>query len=287
MPITHPDRILFPKSRLTKADVRAYYDLVAPHVVAAMRDRPLSMQQWPRGIGSPGFFRHAAAGAPGWITRVTVGHEAHPVEHLVIDRPQTVAWLANQAALTFHMTASRIASLDNPDWVAFDFDPPEEEDPKTSFARIVPLARALAWLLEELHLVSFPKTSGKRGLHVFVPIAPGHTFDGSHAFARGVSDALVGRFPDDATTVRSKKLRRGRLYLDAEQNARLKTMVAPYSIRATPDGQVSAPLQWDEVDERLDPAAFTVRNLEKRLSKVGDLFAPVLEGRQRLPTFKE
>ena len=281
VPITHPERILFPKSKLTKAHVRAYYDLVAPCVVNALKDRPLSMQQWPRGISSPGFFRHAAANAPEWISRVTVEHEAHPTEHLVIDRPQTVAWLANQSALTLHMTSSRLGSLDSPDWVAFDFDPADDD-----FQKIVPLALALKRLLEELKLESFPKTSGKRGLHVFVPLGPGHTFEQAHGFARSVSDALAGRFSDVATTQRAKAKRKGRLYLDAEQNARLKTMVAPYSIRATDRGQVSAPLEWDEVDARLDPAQFTLDTFEKRLAKAGDLFAPVLHGTQRLPTFK-
>jgi bifunctional non-homologous end joining protein LigD len=279
---THPERILFPKSKLTKADVRAYYDLVAAPLVNAMKGRPLSMQQWPRGITSPGFFRHAAANAPEWVTRVTIEHEEHPTEHIVIDKPQTLAWLANQTALTLHMTSSRIGSLDSPDWVAFDFDPADDD-----FKKVVPLARALHGLLEQLKLESHPKTSGKRGLHVFVPISAGHTFEQTHTFAQRITEALAERFPDEATTLRPKALRKGRLYLDAEQNARLKTMVAPYSIRAVEGGQVSTPLEWDEVDARLEPSRFTLKTFEKRLAKVGDLFAPVLRGHQALPTFND
>jgi len=282
VPTTNPERILFPKTKRTKTDVRAYYDCVAPLLVKAMNGRPLSMQQWPRGINKPGLFRHAAAAAPEWVTRVTVEHQAHPTEHIVIDRPETVSWLANQSALTLHMTSSRLDSLDSPDWVAFDFDPADGE-----FNKLVPLALALKALLDQLDLVSYPKTSGKRGLHVFVPIAPGHTFEQVHTFARKVSDALTERFSDEATTIRTKAQRNGRLYLDAEQNARLKTMVAPYSIRAVEGGQVSAPLEWDEVDPKLDPARFTIMTLEKRLAKVGDLFEPVLHGGQRLPKFND
>ncbi len=281
VPITHPERILFSKPKITKAEVRGYYDLVAPLIVKAMKGRPLSMQQWPRGINSPGFFRHAAANAPEWITRLTIEHEAHPVEHIVIDKPQTVAWLANQAALTLHMTSSRIGSLDSPDWVAFDFDPADED-----FKKVVTLARALKGLLDQLKLDSTPKTSGKRGLHVFVPVAPGHTFEQVHTFAQSITQALADRFSADATTVRSKAMRNGRLYLDAEQNARLKTMVAPYSLRAVEGARVSAPLEWDEVDSKLDPQRFTLKTFEKRLAKVGDLFEPVLRGTQWLPTFK-
>jgi bifunctional non-homologous end joining protein LigD len=282
VPTTHPERILFPKSKITKAEVRAYCDLVAPQLVAALKGRPLSMQQWPRGIDKPGFFRHAAANAPDWITRVTIEHEDHPTEHIVIDKPQTIGWLANQAALTLHMTSSRIESLDQPDWVAFDFDPADDD-----FKKVVPLALALKGLLDQLELESYPKTSGKRGLHVFVPIGRGHTFEQAHTFAKSISGALADRFSDAATTLRAKAQRNGRLYIDAEQNGRLKTMVAPYSIRAVEGGQVSAPLEWDEVNPKLDPARFTLRNFEKRLAKVGDLFAPVLRGSQRLPTFED
>jgi bifunctional non-homologous end joining protein LigD len=116
------------------------------------------MQQWPSGIGKPGIFRQGATTAPAWIPRVTVQHVDHPLEHIVVDRPETVSWLANQSALTLHMTSSRAATVDNPDWVAFDFDPAE-----AGWAQIVPVAKALKGLLDELKLLSVPKTSGKRG----------------------------------------------------------------------------------------------------------------------------
>ena len=182
------------------------------------------MQQWPQGIGKPGIFRQGATSAPPWIPRVTVQHVDHPLEHIVVDRPETVSWLANQSALTLHMTSSRVATVDNPDWVAFDFDP------ATGWEQIVPLAKALKGLLDELKLLSVPKTSGKRGLHVFVPLGPGHTHAQALSFAEAITGALAARFPDQATTERSLNRRRGRLYLDAFQNGRLKTMVAPYSI---------------------------------------------------------
>ena len=281
VPITHPEKVLFPSSRITKADVRSYDDAVAPALIAALRGRPLSMQQWPQGIGKPGIFRQGATTAPPWIPRVTVQHVDHPLEHIVVDRPETVSWLANQSALTLHMTSSRAATVDSPDWVAFDFDPGEG-----GWAQIAPLARALKGLLEELKLSSVPKTSGKRGLHVFVPIGPGHSHAEALAFAEAVTGALAARFPDLGTTERSLSRRRGRLYLDAFQNGRLKTMVAPYSIRAVEGAPVSTPLEWDEVDERLDPLSFTIRTVPQRLARKGDLFAAALAGKQRLPELR-
>ena len=280
VPLTHPEKVLFPASHIRKADVRAYDDAVAPALIAALRGRPLSMQQWPQGIGRPGIFRQGATSAPPWIPRVTVQHVDHPLEHIVVDRPETVSWLANQSALTLHMTSSRAATVENPDWVAFDFDPAD------GWKQIVPLALALKGLLEELKLVSVPKTSGKRGLHVFVPLGPGHTHAQTLAFAEAIAGALAGRFPDLATTERSLSRRRGRLYLDALQNGRLKTMVAPYSIRAVEGAPVSTPLDWDEVDARLDPASFDIRTMPERLRRRGDLFAPALAGGQRLPEFR-
>jgi bifunctional non-homologous end joining protein LigD len=141
-------------------------------------------------------------------------------------------------------------------------------------------------LLEELKLVGVPKTSGKRGLHVLVPMAPGQTHDDALAFAVAVTGALAARFPTLATTERSIKKRKGRLYLDAFQNGRLKTMVAPYSIRAVEGAPVSTPLAWDEIDERLDPGSFNITSLPARLARIGDLFAPALRGGQRLPALR-
>ncbi len=282
VPTTHPDRVLFPKTHITKADVRAYYDRVAPYAIAALKGRPLSFQQWPQGIGGPGIFRQGAtSGVPPWISRVTVQHADHPLEHIVVDRPETVAWLANQSAFTLHMTSSRGATIENPDWVAFDFDPGE-----TGWAAIPPLAQALRGLLEELKLRSVPKTSGKRGLHVFVPLALGHTHDQALAFAQAIVATLAARFPELGTTERSINKRKGRLYLDAFQNGRLKTMVAPYSIRAVEGAPVSTPLEWDEVDEKLDPGTFNIRTVPDRVDRQGDLFAPALQGGQRLPEFR-
>lgn len=128
-----------------------------------------------------------------------------------------------------------------------------------------------------------PKTSGKRGLHVLVPLAPGHTYAQTRTFAHQVFEALAQEFPELATTARAKTRRGGRLYLDADQNAWGKTVVAPYALRPLPHAPVSTPLRWSEVTRRLDPTRFTLRTLRRRLDRVGDLFAPALSGRQSLP----
>jgi bifunctional non-homologous end joining protein LigD len=282
VPLTHGDRVLFPKSGLTKADVRAYYDAVAAVMVPAMIGRPISMQQWPQGIAGESFFRHDARGAPEWVTRAKVEHESRSIDHIVVDRPETLSWLANQSALTLHIPASRVGSLENPDWVVFDFDPATDD-----WEQVAPLARALHGLLEELKLPNVPKTSGKRGLHVLVPLAAGHTQEQVHHFAASVAQVLVKKFSQLATNIRAKSGRKGRLYLDVEQNGFMKTIVAPYSIRAVEGAPVSAPLEWDEVKKGFDPSKLTIKTMIARLKQRGDLFAPALAGQGRLADIKE
>lgn len=279
VPLTHPERVIFPKSQVQKRDVVAYYEAVAPYLLPALEDRPLSFEQWPRGIGQPGFFRHDAGTAPDFIHRATVAHtDEHRVSHILVDRVEALTWLANQSALTLHMAASRFSHVDEPDWVVFDLDPASSDWPS-----LVTLATALHGLLEELKLASVPKTSGKRGLHVLVPLAPGHTHTQALGFAQSVTTVIAQKFPALATVGRALQGRKGRLYLDAFQNGRLKTVVAPYSLRAVEPAPASTPLHWDELTPSLDPAQFNLRTLPKRLAKVGDLFKPALHGKQRLP----
>jgi bifunctional non-homologous end joining protein LigD len=218
-------------------------------------------------------------GTPDWLTTACIHHETRSLPHVVVDRPESLLWLANQSALTQHMWSSRVQSLDEPDWVLFDLDPGEG-----TFEELIQIATTLRGHLEELELTSVVKTSGKRGLHVLVPLAPGHTYAQAQVFANRAFEALAAEHPRLATVERSKERREGRLYLDAGQNAWGKTVVAPYSLRALPHAPVSTPLAWSEVTPRLDPTRFTLDTVRRRLDKVGDLFAPALAGGQMLPS---
>jgi bifunctional non-homologous end joining protein LigD len=280
--LTSPDKKLFPHSGITKREVFEYYREVAPVMVPALAQRPLAFEQWPRGIAQPGVFRQNAAGAPDWANKLRVSHlEGKEVDHLVVDRPETLLWLANQNALTLHAWASREPQLHSPDWAIFDLDPGEG-----TWEQLIEVATALRRLLEELQLESHPKTSGKRGLHVLVPLARGHTYAQTLEFAISITEALAQGLPHLTTTERSKSKRKGRLYLDALQNGQGKTIVAPYSLRAAEGAPASTPLQWSEVTNDLHPIDFNLRSMRKRLDRHGDLFAPVLRGHQRLPQLK-
>jgi len=276
--LTHGSRVLFPDSGLTKADVFAYYREVAPLLVPVLSGRPIAVQQWPAGIQAPGFFRHELSGTPPWLPTLKVRHKEKTLRHVDVTGEEPLLWLANQSALTLHMWLSRMPRLSQPDYLALDLDPG-----RGGWSDLVTVALALRELLEEQGLESYPKTSGKRGLHVMVPLAEGHTYARVQAHANALARALEERLGDIATTKRDIRSRKGRLYIDAGQNARGKTMVAPYSLRAREGAPFSAPLKWSEVTRRLDPSRFNARTLRRRLDKVGDLFAPARQHTQRLP----
>jgi bifunctional non-homologous end joining protein LigD len=277
--LTHGERVLFPEAGYTKQDVFAYYREVAPVLVPVLTDRPIAVQQWPGGIQGPGFFRQQMSGTPpDWVPTLCVRHEQKTLYHINAKRPEVLLWVANHSALTLHMWISHAPRLAQPDWVVFDLDPGVG-----GWDSVITLACALRRKLEALGLESVPKTSGKRGLHVLVPLAPGHTYAQTQRFADAIAGELAQELPDISTTERSIARRRGRLYIDAGQNARGKTVVAPYSLRGKEGAPFSAPLKWSEVTRRLDPARYNLGTLRKRLDAVGDLFAPALKGKQRLP----
>lgn len=276
--MTNPDRVVYPKAGHTKADVVEYYGTVSPFLIPALEDRPLSLQRWPSGLKGKGFFQQNVEDAPDWMATASIEHSDRTVQHALVSNARDLRWLANRSVITLHMWSARTDALETPDWVVFDLDPAGDR-----FAEVLPLARSLRKLLEAAELESVPKTSGKRGLHVLVPIERGPDHDQVTAWARGITRVLARLHPELSTTERMKAKRRGRLYLDALQNGRGKTVVAPYSLRDTPQGTYSAPLRWSEVNARLDPSRFTLRNVKRRLDRVGDLFERALKGGQTLP----
>ncbi len=279
--LTHPDKVIYPKSGLTKRDVFNYFSEIAPFILPTLGERALAFEQWPQGISKLGIFRQHAKGVPPWATTASVPHERGHVSHLVVDRPETLLWLANQSALTLHIPSSRISRLTEPDWVVFDLDPPEGR-----WNDVIELANALRKFLQQLGIDSIPKTSGKRGLHVVVPIARGHTHQDSLEFAVAITQTLERGLPKLGTTERTIAKRQGRVYLDAFQNGYGKTMVAPYSLRAIEGAPASTPLHWSEVTPKLDPLKFNLKTMPARLKDVGNLFSPALEGRQQLPSLR-
>ncbi|MGZ6141705.1 MAG: DNA ligase D, partial [Myxococcales bacterium] len=279
--LSNPGRLLYPEDRIAKADVAAYYQAVAPALLRALADRPLALVHWNQGIDKAKWFQQdVGKAAEEWMTLVETPArtKAKGVKHLVADSVDALRWLAQNSVLEIHAWHSRARSLTQPDWVVFDLDPAE------GIEEAIEVAQILQGMFERLGLPSVPKTSGKRGLHVYVPLAKGHTFEDAQAFALKVGEAVAKQVPT-VTLERSLSRRRGRLYFDCMQNAYGKTVIAPYSLRGIRGATVAAPLKWSEVEKGLDPAKLNLRTMPARLREQGDLFAPALTQGVRLPRF--
>lgn len=280
--LTHPERVLYPKDGYTKADVLAYYEAMAEPLIKALHDRPLSLEHWNQGVGKPSWFhQNLGREAPDWLSHVetpTRVSSRAKVKHLTVKNIDDVRWLAQMSVLTIHMWASRAPKLEQADWLVFDLDPAKGK----GIEQAIDAAIVMRGLLEHLELPSVPKTSGKRGIHVFVPLKPGYTHEQAADFACNIAAAVTRQVPT-MTVERSLAKRRGRLYLDCMQNAYGKTMVAPYSLRGIDGAPVSAPLKWEEVTKKLDPLKFNIRTMPERYAKVGDLFEPALKKGTKLP----
>jgi len=256
VPITHPDKVLFPADGITKADLARYYADVAGRMLPWLRDRPITMVRYPDGLDGQRFFqKNAPSYFPDWIRRVRLGKEGGEVEHAVCDKPATLVYLANQACIEIHGFTSRVDKLDAPDQVVFDFDPPDGK-------RFAEVRRAALWardLLDgELGLTSFVRTTGGRGLHVHVGLNRRADFEEVREFAHRVAEMLARRHPDAITAEQRKDKRGDRIYADVMRNAYAQTVVASYGVRGRPGAPVATPLNWAEVEDgRTSPSPGT------------------------------
>jgi bifunctional non-homologous end joining protein LigD len=288
--LSNPAKVLFPRDAITKQHVWDYYTAIAPVMLPHLHGRPLTLQRYPDGIdGEEWYQQNAPDKSPPFVRLVDAGPRHDHKKRIVCDTLDTLQWLANLAALTLHQWCSHVppgatsrAAIDHamalPDYVVLDLDPGDGP-----WTHLIEVAHHVKTLLDALGLESYPKTSGKRGIHVFVPIAPGPTHDQATGFAEQVARAVVKVLPKIATVERMKDKRGGKLYVDYGQNGEGRTVVAPYTIRARDGAVVSTPVTWDEVTDDLDPTQFTLRTVPDRVKQQGDLFAGVLAGKQRLP----
>ena len=283
--LSNLDKLFWPDEGITKGDLLAYYQAVAPVLVPHLKDRPFTMRRYPDGIDGKAFFqKDVPKGTPDWIptVRLEVSTREKPRQKRWINAPLVndeleLLWMANMACIDMNAWYSRVDKLDRPDFVLFDLDP----SPDVGFEESVQVALHVKEALDALGLVSFAKTSSAEGMHVLVPIERRHTYDETRRFAEIVAGAIARSYPNLATTQWSKAKRRGVL-IDANQNGEGKTIASVYSVRPRPGAPVSTPLRWDEVKSGLDPAQFTMDVVLRRIAQDGDLFEGVLTTRQRL-----
>jgi bifunctional non-homologous end joining protein LigD len=270
--ITHPEKVLFPDDGITKGELAAYYEAIAPLMVPHIAGRPVTMERYPSGIGHKGFWqKDVSKGFPDWLERVEVPKKGGTVHHPLVTDARSLLWTVNQNTITHHVWTRRRTNLQNPDICVFDFDP-AEDDPKG----VAAAALALRSLLKELGLPCRVKTSGSKGFHVVVPL-DGTTRTGAAArFANAVGTLLVVRDPERLTQEFSKADRGGRILVDTGRNGYSATFAAPYTVRAKPGAPVSAPCTWEEIERgEVEPRTFRLKTMSARIAQVGDLWADI------------
>lgn len=277
--ITHPKKVLFPDDGITKGELAAYYELVAPVMIPHLRGRPVTMERYHRGIGEKGFFQKNVEKGPEWLERVVVPKKGGVVHHPVVSDARGLMWLANQNCITPHVWPSRVPNVFHPDLCVFDLDPLDEDAGALREAALL-----LRDLLAEPGCKSWIKTSGSKGFHVVIPLDGTAEWEEVARFSHEVGRRLVERDPDRLTQEFYKADRRGRILIDTGRNEYSATHAAAYSIRAKPAAPVSAPCTWEEVESgTVGPRTFTLRGMGARLDHVGDLWSDLHARPRALP----
>ncbi len=272
--VTNPKKVFWPDAGYTKSDLVAYYEEVAPLLLPYLRDRPVVLTRYPDGITGKSFFqKDAPVFVPDWVRTETVYSKDtdRDIRFFVIDDVETLRYVANLGTIPIHMWSARSGSLERPDWLVLDLDPKG-----APFSHVIAVAKALHRVLDELELPSFPKTSGQAGLHILVPLGRRYTHEECRTFARLLAMLGLESTSDIATMARPLHARGGKVYIDSGQNGYGITIVAPYSLRPIPGAPASCPLEWREVNDRLDPARFTLKTLPARFAKRADPLAGAL-----------
>jgi bifunctional non-homologous end joining protein LigD len=281
VPLSHPDKVLFPDDGLTKADLAAHYARVAEVMLPHVRDRPITLWRYNDGIGGERIVQQALPkGAPEWVERVEVQRrKGGSVVHGLIDHAATLRWLANQNCITPHVWNALADRLDRPDRMVFDLDPSTQD-----FDLIRAAALGAAEQLRALGLVPFAMVTGSRGIHVVVPLKRTRTADEVRAAAGAMAERIAAAAPDTLTTAWRKDKREGRILVDVARNTYAQTVVAPYAVRALPGAPVAVPVTWEEVaSPQLTPQRFTVPTMGQRLRTAGDPWADMESHAATLP----
>ena len=280
--LTHPGKVLFAKAGLTKADLAAHYERVAPVMLPYVRDRPLALEVFHDGIEGRGFFVKSVPGYyPEWVQRATLEKRGGTVTHALAQDAATLVYLAGQNVVTPHLWLSRVDEPRKPDRLIIDFDPSEGG----RFADVRAAARAAGERLRDAGLATYAMATGSRGLHVVCPLRRGPGFSDVHGFARSVAEAMVEDDPKRLTLEWHKNERGTRIFVDVNRNAYAQHAVAPYAVRPRARAPVAAPLHWHELsDPKLKPDRWTVKTIGARIEAEGDPWKGMARRARALPS---
>ena len=281
--VTNLDKVLYPDG-FTKAEVIDYYVRVASAMLPHVQGRGVTLRRYPNGVDGTSFFeKRSPDHRPDWIgTALGPGDRKGGIQYLVIDEVATLAWVGNMAALEVHAPMARAVDIDAPTMVVFDLDP----GAPATIVDCCRVALEIQDVLADLDLQIWPKTSGSKGMQLYLPLNTPHTHEHASSFALAVAQVLENQDPKRVTSVMKKQLRKGKIFVDWSQNSHHKTTIAAYSLRARPTPTVSTPISWDEVQSGADGEvlSFTAPEVLERVADFGDVFAPTATLEQELPT---
>lgn len=277
--ISNRDKVLFPCG-ITKGALIDYYLKIAPYMLPHTRQRALTMQRFPHGIGRPGFFQKQVPDYfPAWISRARMAKEGGSVVHVVADNAATLAYLANQACITLHLALAQVKNPHLPDRLVIDLDPSDND-----FGKVQESAAMLKKALDGLGLASFVQTTGSRGLHIVIPVRPRLDFDKVRAWLRELAASCAGQASALMTLEMARERRGDRVFVDTLRNAYGQTTVAPYTVRARDHAPIATPLRWDEaLSPRMAPRKYTIKSIFRRLAQVDDPWADFCNSANVLP----
>lgn len=270
---THLDKVFFPKTHYTKGDIFAYYEAVAEYILPYIKDRPLSLNRMPNGIDGESFFQKNHEHLPDWVPHADIFSDSNneDLRWIVGGKLNTLLYCVQLGAIEVNPWNSRVKQLDRPDWIVIDLDPDG-----VNFDKVIEVALAVKRACDQWGIPTYPKTSGKTGLHIYIPFRAKYTYEQGKNLAHLIVIEVNKRHPNITSIVRDPAKRRHKIYLDYLQNREGQTLAAAYSVRPTPEASVSTPLRWSEVKKGMRPTDFTIKNIPARLKKVGDLWKPVL-----------
>jgi bifunctional non-homologous end joining protein LigD len=286
--LSNLDKVFYPKTGFTKGEVIEYYTRVAPVLLPHLQDRHLTLKRYPNGVEGQFFYEKQCPGhRPDWVRTAAVWsrHNGREIDYCVADDLATVVWLANLADLEMHTPLARADAPKQPTVLAFDLDP----GPPATIVECAEVALRLRDAFDHFGLLAFPKTSGSKGMQLYVPLNTPTSYEQTKPFALGVAQVLERRHPELIVSDMNKQRRRGKVFIDWSQNDEHKTTVCVYSLRARDTPTVSTPVEWDEVEALVrsrdpDDLSFTSDEVLARVDEHGDCFAPVLELEQELPS---
>jgi bifunctional non-homologous end joining protein LigD len=281
--VSHLEKVYWPLTGFTKGELLDYYRQIAPVLLPYLKDRPVTLRMYPQGVeGTSYYLRDCPADAPEWLRQVPYQPKtvSHPVPLPLIDTAAGLLWFANQGAIEFHVWGSLAPELAQPDLAIFDLD----AGSTASFDALREAALRLRNALEQAGVRGYPKTSGGGGLHIFVPLAPGYTFEHVRRWAKAMGQQLASKYPDLIAEARGATHQGGHVTVDYAQNSLGRNTATPYTLRAHPDHPtVSTPLTWEELDAgSIHPTSLTPQVVLERVSRMGDLYSSVLQADQRI-----